>query len=285
MNAPEESQVVVRNGTVVTTPDPPTVVPEVIPNPNGMGDIIVIRDGYNVHSLRGPEEGFPVHEFHDLESMADYLNRHHVAASETVEIIVQDFSVVAYIDSSKTDPQVIRCALQTHPAWRAWGNAIRSNYDQRAMQQFIRAWRSTIQDADVLMAKFSAIQVTGSQTMQSHIDETGSTRVSSNEGKTDIAVKIPPVLYAKVPVYVNVRVGDADKNEEATYDLEVLVSIDTHPCIEVTLSCPTMDIQLNKARRDVAKWLTVLLDDGFLVGIGTGGHDVRKISGASYRGE
>ncbi len=220
-------------------------------------------------------EGMPEHCFDDVESFAQYLNRHHDHNAMNVDILVQEDDIIAYIEPFHTKTQVLKCDLITHPAWDAWTHLLDGDIRvQREVQQFVRAWRGTILNSAPLMAAFSAISVTGSQAMSMHIDETGATRLASTEGKTDIAAKIPSVITADVPVYEGIKPG-ALVNDQ-TYQLEVMVSVNLDP-LNFSFDCPAIELIRRKARRDVAQYLRELLNDEFLVGMGSGEHSERAV--------
>jgi hypothetical protein len=45
-------------------------------DPAGNGTVLVVRNGYGVQHVAGRSEWARRHEFHDLRSFADWMNRH-----------------------------------------------------------------------------------------------------------------------------------------------------------------------------------------------------------------
>jgi hypothetical protein len=247
---------------------------DIVPRLDGLGGFVVLKDGYSLTKIEAKQEGKPEHVFDDVTSFAEYLNRHHIETDSevTVDVLVQNDRVIAFIDPEQCDPQVVACVFVEHPAWEAWSNVFDEVLTQRQIQQFVRAWRSTIEGSEQLMAVFSAIQVTGATSMTSHMDETGAVRLASAEGSTDMAVKVPSTIVATVPCYDGVMRDGV----EATYQLEILVTVQTEP-LTFSLECPTLALAKRAARRDLAGQLRELLDPGFLVGLGMGEHGTRAV--------
>ena len=272
----EEDRGIVRwsEGTVyVKEQGDPSVSAQLVRKPDGYGSIAIVRDGYKVQEFDGQEEGHCAHIFEDLESFADYMNKHHTAAA--VDILVQDTIVKAIIDTSHRQPETLVCKMVKDPAWDAWKDIFDRELGQRDLQQHIRSWRGTIANHEALLTTLAAMQVTTGQVVRSDIDLTGGTRLSSGEGRQDIQVNIPPTITATLPCYEGVVV---EEPVEAIYELEVLVSVTPAP-LAFKLSCPQLEKHERKARRDFAEHLRGLLDDKFLVSIGQASHATREVKG------
>jgi hypothetical protein len=252
----------------------PSVEAKLIRKPDGYGSIAIVRDGYRVQEFDGKEEGHCAHIFDDLQSFADYMNRHYTeVASSSVDILVQSETVKAIIDTSHRQPETLVCKMVKDPAWDAWDAVFDRELGQRDLQQHIRSWRGTIANHEALLTTLAAMQVTTGQVVRSDIDLTGGTRLSSGEGRQDVQVNIPPTITASVPCYEGVVV---EEPVEATYELEVLVSVNPAP-LTFTLSCPKLEKHERKARRDFAEHLRRLLDEKFLVSIGQASHVTREV--------
>jgi hypothetical protein len=252
----------------------PSVEAQLVRKPDGYGSIAVVRDGYRVQEFDGEEEGHCAHIFEDLQSFAEYMNRHYIeVASGSVDILIQEDTVKAIIDTSHRQPETLVCKMVTDPAWDAWMGVFDRELGQRDLQQHIRSWRSTIANHEALLTTLAAMQVTTGQVVRSDIDLTGGTRLSSGEGRQDIQVSIPPTIKASVPCYEGV---EEDEAVDAIYELEVLVSVTPTP-LSFTLSCPQLEKHERKARRDFAEHLRRLLDDRFLVSIGQASHLTREV--------
>ncbi|MGB5812045.1 MAG: hypothetical protein WBG86_16030 [Polyangiales bacterium] len=277
-----ESDVNVNGHGAQVYPQPPNPVPTptVVHGVDGSEAFVIVKDGYSIEHLETRDEGYAEHHFDDVKSFAEYLNRQFAdqiiagnPSEEDVDILVQSDSVLAIVKPEDAKPQHIRCDFVKHPAFSAWENAFNNSMTQRQIQQFVRAWQGTIEDSTALMAVFSAISVTGTAAMTSHIDENGATRLASAEGKTDVSVKIPSAISVQVPCYDGVeRVA----GELSQYNLDVLVSNSLDP-ITFTLTCPTLPLVTRMARHDVATQLRRELADGFLVGLGSAAHSRRPV--------
>jgi len=249
----------------------PSVEAKLVRRPDRMGSMAVIREGYKVLDYPPEQEGRCAHAFDDLDAFAEYMNRHHQPlADHAVDIMVQDRTVKAIVDTSRREPETLTCEMTTDPAWDAWVGIFDRELGQRDLQQHIRSWRGTLGDHGALLTALAAIQVSTGQEMQSNIDAIGGTRLSSAEGKQDVKVGVPPILRVSVPIYEAV---------DTEYDLEVLVSITPTP-LSFTLSCPKLERHERQARRDFASTLSNLLDDSFLVSIGTAKHLTREVQSA-----
>ena len=263
-----------REGAVyVKEQGDPSVEAQLVRKPDGYGSIAIVREGYRVQEFDGVEEGHCAHIFEDLQSFAEYMNRHYIdVASSSVDILVQNAIVKAIIDTSHRQPETLVCKMVTDPAWDAWGGVFDRELGQRDLQQHIRSWMSTIENHAALLTALAATQVNTGQIVQSDINLTGGTRLSSGEGRQDVKVNIPATLKATVPCYEGVADGPVD----AVYELEVLVSITPTP-LTFTLSCPQLEKHERRARRDFAEHLRSLLDDKFLVSIGQASHLTREV--------
>ncbi len=242
----------------------PEAVPEIqaLEAPDGYGHVVVVRDGYDVHRLDGRDEGKRIHEFDDLATFAEYLNRH--GESEQVELLLDDDHVDAALDPKSTQPEIVSCELDPHPTFAAWSEKLGNPMPQKMFHQLVRGFRGSVAESEGLLAALRVVSVARKGEMTSEIDETGATRLNLVTEKTEMAGKLPPEFVVTTPVYRGIV---DDKGKEIVYSIEILLSIDID-VLAFTLDAPALELVKLAARQDVAAMLKRELDDGYLVGLG-----------------
>ena len=263
------------------------------PNPNGHGDLAVVRAGYTVEKLPGLMRSRRSHTFDDLTSFAEWLNRHVADGDrQRCEILATETAVDA--DLAPADPysDTARCALKAHPLFAAWQSILGKPLNQKQLHAFIRgavSSFSTIEDVnqgDVIAAEVRKVQVSGNAELTTELDETGFYRVEVAGTRTAVASRIPPSFVINVPIFAGVQMLAKDGETtaavgEARYSLGVLLSMDVAgegKGILFHLACPELPVVLHQARLDAVAYLRSLLGEGFLVGLGAiGTEDVPDI--------
>ncbi len=240
-------------------------VPEIsaIESPNGYGQVVVVKDGYEVKRLDGRDEGKRSHTFDDLATFAAYLNRH--GNADTVELLLSGDCAVAALDPKGSDPERITCDLYKHPTFEAWEEVLDKPMPQKVFHQLARAFRGSVENSEGLLAALRVVSVARKGEMKSEIDETGATRLNLVTDSREMAGTLPPEFIVLTPVYRGIL---AEDGAEITYPIEMLLSIDIDE-MAFTLNAPALALVTYRARQDVAAMLNRELNEGFLVGLGS----------------
>lgn len=262
-----EHQVVQPSAPLATEPRP---------HPSGSGDLLIVRDGYRVEHVRGRQQGKRGHVFHDLESLAAWLNRHASAEPTETEILMRSDGVVtAALQPSDPHGDVVIATLRPHPVYAAWAGVLGKALDQRAFQQHVRCYRDSLgEQAAALLSFLSQIDVTtgGNSTLKFGV--MGDLQLTGVNRKAEMTVSLPSEITVRTPIFDGVRngTGGIEPAAEVEYDLLLFLSVDLVGQEEkrpvFTLTCPTLELVRRQAVRDAASYLDLLLNDGFLVGLG-----------------
>lgn len=261
---------------LINTSDPaPQVVR--VPAPNGVSELVALREGYELHHLPGQTAGARRHTFHDVSSFAEWLNRHAVDPSRTTEILVARRSVTA-TDRAVEDPGGDRvvCELELHPHFARWEEAFGKPMTQRELFSMVRAvmptfaalpGTDTASYGTLLAQTLSSLRVVSTGSVEVRIDATGMIQFAGGDAGREISAKIPSEIHLDLPIFEGVEDSDGALH---TYALEVLIECDTSSGAPVfALEAPTLELAERQARRDVASMLERKLLPDFLVGIGT----------------
>lgn len=268
----------------------PAAVPAVADdNPNGHGQLVVVRQGFTVQALPGRMKSRRTHTFDDLTSFAAWLNRHvpTIEAQERCEILATDKHVDADLTPADPSSDTVRCLLKEHPLFAAWQGILSKPLQQKQLHAFIRGAVTTfaetegVNQGDLIASQVRKVQVNGGAELSAELDETGFYRVEIAGARTAIASQIPPSFVVSVPIFAGVKkVGE---DAEARYALGILLSMDVagdaKNGIVFHLSCPELPVVLHQARLDAVAYLRSLLAEGFLVGLGAiGTEDVPALN-------
>lgn len=263
-----------------------------LPAPRGLGSAVVaVRSDYNVEVLPGPETSRRTHNFHELRSFADWLNR--FAAPDAAEILVGDTAAKAVLGD---DPHAseVTCLLRHHPTFALWHKAFGVKQAPKAFHAFIRSVAATfdtgtggVNAADVLSGEMQKLKAVTTGDVEMSVDPRGFYSVIGNTAKVQVDAKIPPTFSISTPIFVGIPkmslpiipaatgaevelvVGLSEPFDERLYSLEILLTMDVESNgIFFTLTCPTLDRVLHEARLDAVAHLRTLLKEGFLVGLG-----------------
>ncbi|MHC4711989.1 MAG: hypothetical protein ACYTAN_01785 [Planctomycetota bacterium] len=275
----------------------PTPKLEAIRSPDGDGVLYAVRDGWNVERQRGPRRGCRAHIFHDPQSFAAWLNRHAgdppppesvelagpddpmpaaiVAASRAYhcEILAGEDVVTAALNPRDPHGDVVVYEYRFDPVFTALREKLDERLSQRELMLFLRGIGTRIVDADVLLSSLSTLIVKSGASLESHVDETGYTRVRVVGESNDVEARIAPRFVVVTPIIEGVLKGVG--GPPAAYSLEVFVETEVRPGeLLFTLRLPTLEADLRCARRDAVAYLAELLTAGpFLIGSG----DVRLL--------
>ena len=248
-------------------------VPEIsaIESPDGYGQVVIVKEGYDVKRLGGRDEGKREHTFDDLATFAAYLNRH--GNAEKVELLLSGDCAVAALDPQATEPELITCNLDLHPTFKAWKEVLDNPMPQKVFHQLVRGFRGSVEDSEGLLAALRVVSVARKGEMKSEIDETGATRLNLLTETREMAGTLPPEFVVTTPVFRGIL---NETGEEIRYSVEMLLSIDID-AMAFTLNAPALALVEHQARQDVAAMLKRELNEGFLVGLGSLAIHERKV--------
>jgi len=256
-----------------------------VPNPNGHGQLALVRDGYQIKPLPGGMRRRRTHTFHDLNSFALWLNRHAEGKEKQVEIIADEGQVVADLNPQVVNSDQVTCTFVDHPRFLPWKNIFGHAMPHQQFHQFIRSNRvafpnanmvggadSGVSEGDQLAGEVAKLQLTDTRDVKLELDERGYYTAKQAGAKIQLEGKIPARFRISVPLILGIPMVDEDSKllgeTEQVYDLEIFVTIITGDQLGFKLTCPELPITMNDARKDAIKYLGTLLTEGFLVGLG-----------------
>lgn len=296
MNAQAEQQVIHSEITNVE-PSPPT--PIVRPNvaPDGDGVYIVVRDGWKIHRLEGRQHHRRIHEFDELHSLADWLNRYAVPR-ERAEILVDQTCIGAALEPANPIGDVVTCEMPFDPRFALWEPFLTSPFgreedarplSQKELSSLLRAGAADVEGEEVaqlLLHEVRNVSLTKGSKRELRLDERGYYRYAASVQNRAIEGAIPPSFSIRVPLFEGVLIPQSEAAHQpgalradasgqdwapAIYSLEILLTMDEHPAtgeLVFTLDAPALPLIARQARRDVAAFLRGLLDPELLVMLG-----------------
>lgn len=296
----------IRFTPLPAVPHEPTPELQLVPNPNGDGALAAVKDGWTVSELEGPRRNQRLHVFDDLPSCAAWLNRHAVDRA-AAEILVAEREIVAALTPTARDNDLVKCKLTYDTRFAAWHAAFASK--QISQKQFHALLRAQAQDLsedvfDVMVAAVRDLTISKAGKRQIKLTEhnmitfTGSTQDREYSGRlpTRFFVRCPVLEGVKVPpvpmppgTLMELPEGDQIAPEgtppivmparlrrdafwvEAIYTIEVLLTLEELATGEVAfgLEAPALSRVMHQSRRDAARYFDCLLEDEFLVGLGS----------------
>lgn len=248
-------------------------------HPRGHGAYLVVRDGYGVKEIDGPKRGKRLHTFHDLASLAEWLNRH-ATEKQRCEIVMnavmngtdpKDLGrTIAHLDPQSADGDIVECQIAQHPVWLAWHAILGKQLDQVELAEHVRCYRASLgSEGSTLLAALQQIKVVAGGSNEVQVGALGEIRLLAGDRKTEASVTLPPELVVTTPIFDGVLDGTAT---EAEYVLRLFVGMrfegeaENRPVFRLT--CPGLALVLRKALRDAHADLVTRLDREFLVGFG-----------------
>ncbi|HVM94837.1 MAG TPA: hypothetical protein VMT89_00545 [Candidatus Acidoferrales bacterium] len=257
----------------------PTEKPVFALDPSGNGGLVAVRNGYTLARYNGQSRMARNHKFLDIRSFADFLNRH-VDSGEprlAAEILAREYQIVAQLSPRDLNSDTLTCDIQKHPAFVPWDNLFGRQITQRDLLAFVRANKTafltagddTIGDYEQLVGGLKTLEIIGTKTLKTTVEEHGFISLDSDEGKVEHRGKLPTSFRLQLPILLGVCDEPAADAKELQYSLEVLVFMDTDDGVSFKLICPELAMILHKAREDALAFLRMLLEEGFLVGMGT----------------
>ena len=244
---------------------------ESIDDPDGDGVVLFYREGYKSLHMEGPERRVRGHVFGDLESLAAHLNRH--ALPEVADVLVSADKAVADFMPHTLNDDIVSCPMVVHPCARRWLEAMRSWLTQR---DFLLLVLSAAEDfaseaeAKALAGELQMLKVVSGGEMKTELDQHGRTKFSGAHRSKKYEGEIPQRIVLQVPLFVGICREAEGEWVEATYPLELFIHVlDEEKGFKFKLSCPGFEVVQHQAVREAAEWLRHLLNDGFLVGLGS----------------
>jgi hypothetical protein len=138
---------------------------------------------------------------------------------------------------------------------------------QRGLYQFMRANRTAldVRVADMIVGCLQSMTLARGAEMKLDLDKTGYAKFAASKNDQHFSAEIPEQFGITVPVFEGIEL----QGQRVQYEIEVFLSIElTQDGPTFTLEAPALDQTMRKARRDAAAFLTSLLDQGLLVGLG-----------------
>lgn len=234
-------------------------------SPNGDGELVFTRTaaGWGQTALAGPSSRTRRHEFHGIEGFASFLNRHALDQTGT-DILVGVEEAVAYFAPTGATSSRVTLGLPLAPEFSAWvvasdGSGRRSHGE---LLRLLRLNRHTVVNAEAVLSGLQQFGVAVTRGGKVEVDELGTVRASSVEGRVDVTGSVPPVIRLHVPVFRYFPL------ELATVEVVVELEIDDGGGASFRLHCSGWDAAKDWARGRVAELLAELLEEEFLVGVG-----------------
>lgn len=253
-----------------------------IDNPNGDGQVMVVRQGYEVQELEGERVNARAHVFDDLRSLADWMNRHATdgegdaaKGKKNVEILASDKQVCALLVPTDLGSDCVTCPLRFHPLFAAWDTIFEKPMTQKQFHKFIRSVPDSFTNGmgETLAGSLLKLEAISGGKIELNLDELGYHKFQGGSSTMAVNGSLPPRFQILVPVIDGVSAPDQPeelKKYVVDVFLEVDVKKDGDKMLPVfTVTAPTLPIVKHDARIDAVEWLTHLLADGFLVGLGT----------------
>lgn len=231
-----------------------------------------------------PERGRRQHRFVSVASLALWLNRH--ADPKLAEVLVGASTVRAGLNPTIPNADVVRCDLEIHPRARRWKDALGKRLTQREFYRLVVSADEDLGDAvdpkgDVLgrssefiAAEVAKLRIVRGGEYHAELDERGNYKVRGGTETKDVKGQLPSRLEVCVPWFLDVfivRPPGIGMDAEVQYTLDIHVEIDTETDAKnpvFILTAPGLAMLKHEARRDACAWLSHLLEDDFLVGMG-----------------
>jgi hypothetical protein len=253
-----------------------TAEPALEHHPNGRQGVTLVREGYRLEVLQGPEESVRRHVFHDLGAFADFLN---LRAEGEADIMLNAQEVVADFAPGLVSRDLVRCTLVKHPRFRRWKDLFGKGLTQR--QAFEHVVSST---GDFLPAKATNGEAAGTEgdwiagqllkfaaakesNYSCEVDERGTIRFQAASEKVTVSGSLPPRFGLRLPVFQGIRGEDG---EEPMFDVTVhlRVEVETGRPPVFVFACPGLELVEHAALLNAADFLQGRLEEGFFVGLG-----------------
>lgn len=256
--------------------------------PDGDGQVVAIKVGdhrWKLEHLTGPKEMAALHVFSDVGSFVDWVKRW-ATEPTTCQILADlptDFAgdlgaeintgeIVARLDPRAVNGDRVTCLLHFDPAFAAWAAASRRTaLNQLELIAFLRGYGDAISGENVastIMGTLSALRVSSSSSIESHVKPNGRVHLSGRSGEVEVSQELPGEIELLVPIYEDVR--DASGSLRL-YRFRVLLDVKAgpeHGGIKVSLSMPGLPLVFAAANRDLIKSVQRDLGGDFMVGAG-----------------
>lgn len=227
--------------------------------------VVAVKSGYTLRRVgMKPQRS---HVFDDIRTFAAFVKDRCGDNARAADILVGESQIQAALTPEFPFGDLVSCTLPPHPWWKEWVEILRKPIDQRSLFEFILGHRETLPEAfDVLYTELRKLSATCVAEMQVELDERGFTTFAGKTTKTVVQGAIPGAIRVRAPVYCDVVRGD----KQAVYELELAVRMRVSAeGVSFLLMPLNLDLVLMEARKDAAAYLTELLGEPFLVGLGT----------------
>ncbi len=259
----------------------PSAKPAFVVLPDGSGTATLVRDGYEVKTFKAGARPAVAHRFTDLKGFALYLGRRADAAHCDVLLDVDEFT--ATNQPGTHDAWSVTCAMQKHPRWSRWEDALDVDLDQAAIYRLFVAARDDFEAMELpdgtpagsygreLAGQLRSLRVSRDASVEVDLDENGNYRAAAASDKHVVSAKLPSEFNIVVPVFDGVWEEPGGLAVYAVHlHLDVKVQDKGPPIFR--LRCPDLDLVMREASRDAGAYLQRELDrqdDDFLVCMGT----------------
>ena len=110
---------------------------ELITSPDGDGYWVAVSDDFKATKQLGSLRIMRVHGFDDVESFAEWLNRH--ADPKDTDVLVGLREMNAGLSPSKAEQDVVSCQMMHHPRADRWRQAFSTRLTQKALYRLLVA--------------------------------------------------------------------------------------------------------------------------------------------------
>lgn len=259
--------------TVIQPPGEPTPAFTVKRDVAGTGGVLVLKDGYALQALKGPQEGVRNHGLQDLTSLAQWILKHVPETDhDGVEVFVAESIAIAIIDARHHElAEQISGAMEAHPIFSLWLGVLAQDgsgrwIDQRELFRHVRKVVGTIESGSILLQKVQKAGVMEGMDTALEFSDTGTTTLRGATARQDSTLEIPDVLSVDLPVYLTTQ---GHYTEPVRYHLDVIVETEiSEGSISFRLCAPGLIELRRKAQRDAATTLQTLLGEAFRVVLG-----------------
>ena len=243
----------------------------------------LVREGYKIETKNGPRKKQRGHVFEDVASLASWLNKW--GDPKLVEVLVAATQIEASLDPKDPHGDLVTCGMLLHPRARRWYNAMKKGAIAQSdlhrlcmtsLDDFERAKDQSGADlgsyGSILAGEIQKLSVAHEGSVEVRLDSTGVVRFAGSSDDVKVNGKLPPKFRVRVPWFLGVQSVDGKEiGEECEYWVEIFLRLhtprDSAPYFEI--DAPGLDLVVRQATLDASEYLDALLDDGFLVGLGS----------------
>lgn len=260
---------------LVETLGAPFAEPKTMKGPNGDG-FLLVRDGYRLKRIRPERQRLRRHDYEDLASFAQFLNRN--MAGSKCDVLLNGSEAWAIKGPHDADTDIVTCKMVKHPRLVRWMKAGSTFMSQRELLfhviaanddfHMIESDKMKMTEGEYLASQLMKFAVAKHSNYQCEVDHHGMIRFHAADEKVTTTAQLPSRFTVHVPIFRGIpdeETGDREKK----YDLEVLLQVDareSEPSFKMYY--PDLELVMYRALLDAMDFLRGELNDAFLVGFG-----------------